>query len=101
MTIAYPVDPVMLDRPEKSEADRGLCLELLYEQCKQVLNLNSATPFFCPCGRHLDPLQAFKCYECHIWFCPSCAGRHFGFNREGRAAAPGLRPACAASDAPR
>lgn len=83
--LSYPVDPVVLDNPDKSDEEKILCLDILYEQCKQLIGVSEGRIFaslYCPCGRSLDPLMSFKCYECHIWFCPTCASRHFGFNRE-------------------
>ena len=31
----------------------------------------------CPCGYELDVRQAYKCLFCGIWFCETCAHRHF------------------------
>ena len=36
----------------------------------------------CVCGNKIYLRVAYKCLYCGIWFCRSCAKRHFGTNEE-------------------
>jgi len=51
-------------------------LEAIGEQASELADQESAQ-VTCPCGTtgHIELM--FRCFYCHVWFCPDCAGDHF------------------------
>ena len=75
-TNANLLTPTALDR------DPGTDVELLARRalvCRQVREVRAAhdVRVTCPCGSRISIVMAFKCRECHIYFCGPCALRHF------------------------
>jgi hypothetical protein len=44
--------------------------------------LDSVPKVKCRCLKMVSILFAVKCYYCDEWFCPTCAGVHFGKTKE-------------------
>lgn len=35
----------------------------------------------CPCGKTIKVKDAYRCLYCRVYFCGTCAERHFGMSR--------------------
>jgi hypothetical protein len=64
----------VVDRPAATDEERGAHLRLVYDQLKEV---RSGGLVQCPCGKRSEIVLTFQCYFCRVWFCMSCASRHF------------------------
>ena len=51
----------------------------LYRQCREVITDNHVT---CECGRIVRLTMAYKCFYCGLWFCHTCARKHFAVPEE-------------------
>ncbi len=49
----------------------------LRRQLEEVWQFRDRAKLYCECGAHISLLDAFKCFYCHIWFCRTCAKKHF------------------------
>ncbi|MFH1759878.1 MAG: hypothetical protein ABIA63_02130 [bacterium] len=56
---------------------------------KQFLEINAqenhGPHITCECGKRPMMFYMFRCLYCGLWFCQSCAGKHFGCKDDRRA----------------
>jgi hypothetical protein len=67
----------VIDREPLCEAEIDAKRLLLLDQAREMGRVHGEK-VTCPCGFAAPVVFAFQCFECGIWFCRSCAGRHFG-----------------------
>lgn len=56
--------------------ERNALLETIADQARELHAHDAEVT--CPCDTTLPVKEAFRCFECEVFFCPSCAERHFG-----------------------
>ena len=81
MTLSHAlvlVPAELVDRPARTDDEYRLKRVLTRRQIESV-RLGEYVP--CPCGRKIDLSAAYKCLFCGVWFCRTCAERHFGPQR--------------------
>lgn len=57
--------------------NRVAILEAIAEQAVELAD-EEVPSVTCPCGTELDLVDAFQCFFCHVFLCPSCSEEHFG-----------------------
>lgn len=66
--------PFGKDSTELSIAERRT---LILFQLKQLGPTSKQQLITCLCGHEIPVIFAYRCYECGVYFCPKCAGKHF------------------------
>lgn len=66
----------ILDRPPQTEAEALALLQVSVDQLRGVGTCEHELA--CPCGNQVRLLDAFRCFHCGVFYCKTCALRHFG-----------------------
>ena len=56
----------------------------IFSQLKLLGNSNKQPQMRCLCGKVVPIMFAYRCYECGAFWCPKCAGKHFGPKKEAK-----------------
>ncbi len=70
MPFDIDVEPVTLE-------DKGKLLIIVASQSEEVIKAWDIK-VTCPCGKKVGIILAYRCLYCGVYFCTSCAVRHFG-----------------------
>jgi len=50
----------------------------IFGQIKSLGSVAKQPKMKCLCGKVVPIMFAYRCYQCGAFFCPKCAGKHFG-----------------------
>ncbi len=70
--------PVQGNWCDLSVAEKG---EHIFNQLKQLGPYKKQPQMRCLCGKIVPIMFAYRCYECGAFWCPKCAGGHFGADK--------------------
>jgi hypothetical protein len=81
VSLARPIPAEVIDREPANEGELWDRREFLNSQVRQLGGAVLKTPVTCPCGTTVALHSALQCFYCGIYFCRTCAGRHFSEDR--------------------
>lgn len=58
--------------------NRAALLDTIGEQAIELKDVDAEVT--CPCGKSIRVTDAYRCFECEVYFCPPCAEEHFGLD---------------------
>jgi len=67
-----------IHEPPKTQEDIKRKRSIVLNQQKEIISQGTVEEVTCPCGFKLPTRLAYRCFFCGIFFCPTCAGKHFG-----------------------
>ena len=50
----------------------------IFSQLQLLGSTDKQPQMRCLCGKVIPIMFAYRCYECGAFWCPKCAGKHFG-----------------------